>query len=248
MPKSLYAISKMIKGIAREVLHASNGTPNEQNPLDLMTELSAFFVESILFLRREKFDDSDEAEWATLDKKYQKKLLRVKGRPERPNNLQFISGHFPKEMSYLQELVHIRPATRHHPVLLLPSSRDTRFFGRTEIFDLMTAHFRPDRTSSFKPVSMALYGMGGVGKTSIALEYAYRRLKDYDAIFWVVGETQSRMAQSFTDIALTLGLDEAHENSQDQATNRCLVQKWLQHTSKWAICTFTRSGVIKDTF
>ena len=248
MPRSLYLISKMIKGLAREVVKASNGTPNGQNPLDLMTELSAFFVEAILFLRREKFDDSDEVQWATLDKYYQNRLLRVKERPERPNNLQAISGNYSKEISYLQELVQIPPAARHHTLLLLPLSRNTRFFGRTETLNLIATRFRPDRTSSFQPMSMALYGLGGVGKSAIALEYAYRRLEDYDAIFWVFSETKSRMAQSFTNIAVKLRLDEAHKNSQDHAKNRHLVQNWLQHTSKCDICKSTRPAILKTDF
>jgi len=130
---------------------------------------------------------------------------------------------------------------------LLPR-RNRRFFRRTDILELITAHFRPDRTSSFKPMSMALYGLAGVGKSAIALEYAYRRLEDYDAIFWVCSENHLSMAQSFTDIAVKWRLDKAHENPRDHAANRFIVQKWLQHTSKCDICTFTRPGDIKDRF
>ncbi|KAE8443356.1 hypothetical protein EG329_001914 [Mollisiaceae sp. DMI_Dod_QoI] len=234
MPRSLYFISKMIKGLAREVIDLSNGTPNGQNPLNLMTELSAFFVEAIVFLRREKFDDADEAQWATLDKRYQMKLLRVKERPERANNSQGIPGNYSKEISCLQQLVQMPPATQETRLLLLPRSRNTRFFARTEVLHLITGHFKPDRSSSVKPMSMALYGLGGVGKSAIALEYAYRRLEDYDAIFWVSSETQISMARSFSDIAIKLRLGEAHENPQDHAANRYLVQKWLQRTSlRW---------------
>jgi len=232
----------MIKGLAREVINASNSTSIGQNPLDIMTNLSTFFVEAIQFLRREKFDDSDEAQWATFNKHYQNKLLRMKERPERPNNVQV----YLKEMSYLQELVEMPAATRHQTILLLPSKRNAQFFGRTEILRCISAHFSPDRTLSLKATSMALYGMGGVGKTSIALEYAYRSLENYDAIFWMLCGSQLIMDQSFTNIAVKLRLDGELEDPQDHATNRYLVQNWLQHTSKCDISTLTRPSDTKD--
>jgi len=35
---------------------------------------------------------------------------------------------------------------------------------------------------------LALHGLGGVGKTQIALEYVYRHALEYSAVFWIGAE------------------------------------------------------------
>lgn len=81
--------------------------------------------------------------------------------------------------------------------------------------------------------SFAIYGLGGVGKTSLALNFAHycRENKKYDAIFWLNGETSVALRQFFTDIAYCLehirpGMNEYQES------NVLLVQNWLGKTSE----------------
>lgn len=80
--------------------------------------------------------------------------------------------------------------------------------------------------------SLALYGIGGVGKSSVALRYAEARIhrKELDAMFWIAGEKEVTLRQSFTDIAVRLKLPGAQPKDHDQ--NRTLVLDWLQNTGK----------------
>lgn len=80
--------------------------------------------------------------------------------------------------------------------------------------------------------SLALYGLAGVGKSSIALRYAELLLQKgaLDVMFWVHGEKAVTMSQSFTDIALRLKLPDA--SLKDHDDNRILVLDWLQQTSE----------------
>ena len=55
-------------------------------------------------------------------------------------------------------------------------------------------------------VAQALYGLGGVGKTQLALEYAYRFQADYDLAWWVPAERTDQIVSSLAELAGRLGI------------------------------------------
>ncbi|KAF1844988.1 Tetratricopeptide-like helical [Cucurbitaria berberidis CBS 394.84] len=84
--------------------------------------------------------------------------------------------------------------------------------------------------------SLAIYGLGGVGKSTVALKYARAKfeLAELDAVFWVYSETSNSIKQSFTDIALRLRLPGVDTGNHDE--NRLLVLYWLQQTKcRWLL-------------
>jgi MinD-like ATPase involved in chromosome partitioning or flagellar assembly len=68
--------------------------------------------------------------------------------------------------------------------------RNTRFTGREGEIRRLRAHLRSHSGADALPgpVPLVLHGLGGVGKTEIALEYAHRFACAYDAIWWVDGD------------------------------------------------------------
>lgn len=80
--------------------------------------------------------------------------------------------------------------------------------------------------------SLALWGMGGVGKTQTALAYAHERIaKGTPAVFWLNAEKGLELSKSFTQMALALKLEGAvREGTTSQ--NRALVNNWLQKTRR----------------
>lgn len=55
-------------------------------------------------------------------------------------------------------------------------------------------------------VAQALYGLGGVGKTQIALEYTHRFMADYDLVWWVPSERADEISGALADLARKMGL------------------------------------------
>ena len=55
-------------------------------------------------------------------------------------------------------------------------------------------------------VAQALYGLGGVGKTQLALEYAHRFMADYDLVWWVPSERAEQISLALAELARKMGL------------------------------------------
>jgi len=80
----------------------------------------------------------------------------------------------------------------------------------------------------------ALSGLGGVGKTQTAIEYAVRHRADYpDGVSWINAETTSGLTSGFAAIASTLSLPAAEGQDQEQAIKAVLA--WLNATDGWLL-------------
>jgi hypothetical protein len=75
--------------------------------------------------------------------------------------------------------------------------------------------------------------LGGIGKTQIALEYAYRYASEYSAVFWIKAETVEEIATSLLQIAERLQLPERQEADQQHIV--AAVQRWLMTYPGWLL-------------
>src|SRR4051812_45166208 len=81
--------------------------------------------------------------------------------------------------------------------------RNPRFTGR----DGMLAELRRRlRAGEGTLVVQALYGLGGVGKTQLALEYAHRFAADYDLVWWLDAEQPVLIPDQLATLAARLNL------------------------------------------
>ena len=58
----------------------------------------------------------------------------------------------------------------------------------------------------------AISGLGGIGKTQTAVEYAYRYSSEYEAMLWAKSESRDELLSSFVEIARLLNLPSKDEN------------------------------------
>ena len=120
------------------------------------------------------------------------------------------------------------------PCVVLPKVRTKHVFDRSDFIKIMENFFdEEDPKRGFR--SLAIYGLGGVGKTSVALKYAESRWQQgkLDALLWVHSEKLVSIRHSFTEIALRLKLPDARAG--DDEENHALVLSWLQYTRKSSI-------------
>lgn len=88
------------------------------------------------------------------------------------------------------------------PVWNVPR-RGTAFVGRGEVLESLR-----DRLSTDVTVMMpqALYGLGGVGKSQMAVEYANRFAADYDVVWWIDAEQLGAARKGLFDLGAALKL------------------------------------------
>jgi hypothetical protein len=112
----------------------------------------------------------------------------------------------------------------------LPLAECSHFYGRDDILRLIDeALFVSPSTRSLR--SFALYGMGGVGKTQIALKYANASREKFDVILWISAENPVTIWQSFRRISKILDLIEPDTELNDHAII-VKVKDWLSAASK----------------
>ena len=75
--------------------------------------------------------------------------------------------------------------------------------------------------------------MGGIGKTQLALEYAYRHRQDYHAILWVNADTREHLINTFVRIASLLDLPQKDEK--DEMVIVEAVKTWLADRTGWLL-------------
>lgn len=79
----------------------------------------------------------------------------------------------------------------------------------------------------------AISGLGGIGKTQVALEYAYRYRNDYQAVLWVKASTQEELAEEVAALARILNLPEQRFREQQEIISA--VKQWLAKHAGWLL-------------
>ncbi|KAI8951757.1 tetratricopeptide repeat domain-containing protein [Xylaria longipes] len=132
----------------------------------------------------------------------------------------------------IQDKAHKRPKPK-LPCFYLNSQERGRFFhGRQTILDLIQDALLPsEKTDGLYLKQFALCGLGGVGKTEIAMEFALRFKDSFDAIFWVHADETAKMDKCFQDISVKLDLEAADE-AHSQIVSRSLLKGWLASPTK----------------
>jgi tetratricopeptide (TPR) repeat protein len=118
------------------------------------------------------------------------------------------------------------------PVSNIPYQRNALFTGREDVLNKLSEILKAGKTAAIAQ-PQAISGLGGIGKTQTAVEYAYRNQHNYQAILWVKAETEASINADFTTIAGLLNLPEKQE--QDQRKIVDAVKSWFQSHTGWLL-------------
>jgi tetratricopeptide (TPR) repeat protein len=128
----------------------------------------------------------------------------------------------------VQSLSLSAPHTTLPSVWNIPSPRNFLFVGRE---DILARLYRNFHGASQRP--QAISGLGGIGKSQIAVEYAYRHSQEYRAVLWIGAESRESLVSGYVTAAGLLNLPEKDEK--DQAVVVWAVRRWLETHREWLL-------------
>ena len=124
----------------------------------------------------------------------------------------------------------------HLPTLWnLPYRRNPFFTGREHVLKRLRSTLASKDHHAIRP--QAISGLGGIGKTQLATEYAYRYREDYERVLWAKADSQEILISSLTDIVQLLNLpvkdpEDPKDERPDAAT---AVKGWLAANTGWLL-------------
>ena len=112
-------------------------------------------------------------------------------------------------------------------VLLL---RNPNFTGRESLLAELRAALTSGQPAA---LTQAIAGLGGVGKTQLAVEYAYRHAAEYDVVWWVRAEEPATLAADYAGLSGPLDLPQKDEPDQRVVVEA--VRRWLGQNAGWVL-------------
>jgi len=116
---------------------------------------------------------------------------------------------------------------------MVPYAENKRFMGRDDLLAHLFAKLREQKQYQDNH-RVALYGLGGVGKTQTALAYVYANRTRYDSIFWISGTSQASLLSGFQQIATQT---KCTAEGIDTDSSQCVrdVHTWLDVQTSWLL-------------
>ena len=116
---------------------------------------------------------------------------------------------------------------------MVPYQRNELFIGRKDLLSQLFWQLCESKQYQYNH-RVALYGLGGIGKTQTALAYVYSNRASYDSIFWISGINQASLFSDFRRIAILTKCDFDNINT-DPFHYVKKVHDWLDTQTSWLL-------------
>lgn len=124
-------------------------------------------------------------------------------------------------------------ATSAPAIFAVPLVQNPHFYGRENDLDKIRGYMTQSAVRGQRPASCLLHGLGGVGKTTIAAEYAMKFKQDYEYVFWVPSENVLDMTNAALGICRALWPSRSGPTTPPPEEAQLQVERlrtWLENT------------------
>ncbi len=118
------------------------------------------------------------------------------------------------------------------PTNLPYTSLGTLFKGRDEFLAELRQHLTAEGPVVIKG-KRTIHGMGGVGKTRAAIEYAWKHADDYRALLFISADTPEALHRNLAALCGPLVLNLPEQNEREQALQVEAALRWLKLHPGW---------------
>ena len=124
------------------------------------------------------------------------------------------------------------------PFWHIPYRRNPAFTGRESLLDRLHTALTSGEVAA---LTQAIAGLGGMGKTQLALEYSYRHAHEYEGLWWLRAETPETLVADYAALAAAVELPESE--SADREVIVEAVRRWLaQQAQPWLLVFDNATG------
>jgi hypothetical protein len=114
----------------------------------------------------------------------------------------------------------------------VPYQQNPFFTGREDILQQLHQVLHAEGAVALSH-PQGISGLGGIGKTQTALEYACRYGANYDAVFWVQADSTTALTSGYVALAHLMSLPERDEPDQNIIIEAVL--RWLRLHINWLL-------------
>src|SRR5579859_4617255 len=110
--------------------------------------------------------------------------------------------------------------------------RNPYLLGRTKLLQVLREKLCTSQSQTYNH-RVALFGLGGVGKTQVAVEYVFKYRSKYHSTFWISAATLADLQTGFQEIAEKTKC--VTVDQKDAASTAKAVLRWLEQQTSWLL-------------
>jgi len=160
------------------------------------------------------------SDWRSFDEKISMHISDLDGTAKHLNEINNLSNasrvRIQKNLALRHQAAIEPEEPAKFPIRMLPYKQNPKFYGREAELEKINNALDWKIKGNDPLRTYTIYGRRGVGKTQLALQYAYKNPANFEAIFWVRCETGLYLRQSFTDMANVINLPGANKHGEQQ--------------------------------